>query len=116
MYCVIAEHQDSHEQVVHTHVCPDTGLSSLHPHEKQFGDNHEAILALRMLYSSVVQNERPSYSEFVETMDAGVRQSLKPMHVLHFWKRAGGFSDTEPWMVVFAVDEVQAVAHVQPFA
>ena len=69
-----------------------------------------------MLYSSVVRDERPSYSEFVETMDAGVRHSLKPMHVLHFWKRAGGFSDMEPWMVVFAVDEVRAVAYVQPVA
>ena len=60
-----------------------------------------------MLYSSVVKDEQPLYSEFLETMDPGVRQALKPMHILHFWKRVGGLAANEPWMVVFAIDEVR---------
>lgn len=77
------------------------------------GQTHEAILAWRMLYSSVAKDNWPLYSDFLEGMDPRLRQSLKPMDVLHFWKRVGGFAADEPWMVVFAVDEVRTLGTVR---
>lgn len=86
-------------------------MARLHDLEASLGSANPTILALRMLYSSVCRHGPwYDYGDFL----AGMRPSLQPLHVLHFWQAAAGVGDTEHWLAVLTLDEVGMVVALCP--
>jgi len=49
------------------------------------------------------------YDQFLLDFDADLLSVLRPMDVLRFWRIAGSLQADEPWLAVFAIDEVRAL-------
>jgi hypothetical protein len=85
----------------------------MHATERELADANnqslDGVAALRLLYSALDVREHCTYDTFLAQMDGSLRRSVRLWDVLIFLRQKAGLRPDEHCVIVWALDEVNAV-------